>query len=33
MAGRATSKRVAMDSKPAKADALSKLLGSIKVGE
>lgn len=33
MAGRAATKRVAMDSKPAKADALSKLLGSIKVGE
>lgn len=33
MAGRAATKRVAMDSKPAKADALSKLLSSIKVGE
>ena len=33
MAGRAATKRVAIDSKPAKADALSKLLGSIKVGE
>lgn len=33
MAGRAATKRVAMDSKPAKVDALSKLLGSIKVGE
>ena len=34
MAGRASTKRVAaMDAKPAKADALSKLLGSIKLGE
>ena len=34
MIGRQSAKRVAaMDSKPAKADALSKLLGSIKVGE
>ena len=34
MMGRQSAKRVAaMDSKPAKADALSKLLGSIKVGE
>lgn len=34
MAGRALTKRVAaMDAKPAKADALSKLLGSIKLGE
>lgn len=34
MAGRASTKRIAaMDAKPAKADALSKLLGSIKLGE
>ena len=33
MAGRASTKRVAMDSKPAKADALSKMLNSIKVGD